>query len=88
MFTHITKINIFTLHPTKRRGILLIKIYLQDGSKDLDNEFGNWWLANQQMVAALNYKAYDYMFVKGTGGHNGKHAGSVFPEALKWLWSE
>ena len=65
-----------------------IKVYLQDGSNDLDNEFGNWWLANQQMAAALKYKGYDYMFVKGTGGHNGKHAGSVLPEALKWLWTE
>lgn len=65
-----------------------IKMYLQDGSNDLDNEHGNWWLANQEMAAALKYKKYDYKFVEGTGGHNGKHAGSVFPEALKWLWSD
>jgi enterochelin esterase-like enzyme len=65
-----------------------IKIYLQDGSNDLDNEFGNWWLANQQMVSALKYKNYNYLFIEGTGGHNGKHAGSVLPEALKWLWND
>lgn len=63
-----------------------IKVYLQDGSNDLNNEHGNWWLANQQMASSLEYKAYDYTFVTGTGAHNGKHGGSVLPEALKWLW--
>lgn len=65
-----------------------IKVYLQDGSNDLNNEHGNWWLANLQMASSLEYKSYDYMFVKGLGKHNGKHGGSVFPEALKWIWSD
>lgn len=65
-----------------------IKVYLQDGSGDLDNRFGNWWLANQQMAAALEFRKYDYLFVKGDGGHNGKHGGAVLPEALVWLWGE
>ena len=65
-----------------------IKIYLQDGTGDLNNRFGNWWLANQQMASALEFRKYDYTFVTGTGGHNGKHGGAVLPEALKWLWSE
>src|SRR5690606_27202975 len=65
-----------------------IKVYLQDGSNDLNNEHGNWWLANQQMASSLAYKSYNHIFVTGTGGHNGKHGGSVLPEALKWLWSD
>ena len=65
-----------------------IKILLQDGSQDLDNEYGNWWLANQQMAAALAYKDYEYKFVPDTGAHNGQHAGLVFPESLIWLWSD
>jgi len=32
-----------------------IKVYLQDGSNDLNNEHGNWWLANQQMASSLEY---------------------------------
>ncbi|MBU3821006.1 hypothetical protein KO566_02950 [Flavobacteriaceae bacterium XHP0103] len=64
-----------------------IKVYLQDGSNDLNNEHGNWWLANQQMASSLEYMDYDYTFVTGTGAHNGKHGGSVLPEGLKWLWS-
>jgi enterochelin esterase family protein len=65
-----------------------IKVFLQDGSNDLDNQFGNWYLANLQMDAALKFKGYDYKFVAGTGGHNGKHGGSILPESLKWLWSD
>lgn len=65
-----------------------IKVYLQDGSGDLDNRFGNWWLANQQMAAALEFRKYEYRFVKGTGAHNGKHGGAVLPEALVWLWGK
>lgn len=65
-----------------------IKVFLQDGSKDLDNQFGNWYLANLQMEAALKYKGYDYKFVGGTEGHNGKHGGAILPESLRWLWSD
>lgn len=65
-----------------------IRVYLQDGSGDLNNQYGNWWLANQQMASSLEFRDYDYIFVKGTGGHNGKHGGAIFPEALKWLWKD
>ena len=65
-----------------------IKIFLQDGSNDLNNQYGNWWLANLQMESAFKYKDYDYKFVSGTGEHNGKHGGSILPESLIWLWSD
>lgn len=65
-----------------------IKIFMQDGSNDLDNEHGNWWLANLEMEAALKYKDYDFKFVKGLGTHSGKHGGAIMPEALVWLWSD
>ncbi len=63
-----------------------IRIFLQDGTEDLDNEHGNWPLANQQMAAALKYKAYDYEFVMGSGAHSGKHGGVILPESMRWLW--
>ena len=65
-----------------------IKIFMQDGSNDLDNEYGNWWLCNLQMEAAFQYKGYEYKFEKGKGTHNGRHAGSILPESLEWLWSD
>lgn len=63
-----------------------IRVLLQDGSADLDNRFGNWPLANQQMAAALAFQNYDHKFVYGVGAHNGKHGGTIFPESLRWLW--
>ena len=63
-----------------------IRIFLQDGSGDLDNEHGNWPLANQQMAKALAFSKYDYTFIFGDGGHNGKHGGALLPESLTWLW--
>jgi enterochelin esterase-like enzyme len=65
-----------------------IRVFLQDGSEDLDNEHGNWPLSNQQMAAALKFAKYDYKFVFGEGAHNGIHGGAILPESLKWLWRE
>lgn len=71
------------IRKTERKPI---RVLLQDGENDLDNRFGNWPLANRQMARALSYQNYDYKLVFGEGGHNGKHAGTIFPDSLKWLW--
>jgi len=63
-----------------------IRVFLQDGEKDLDNQHGNWPLANMEMDKALAFAGYDYRFVMGTEGHNGKHGGAILPESLRWLW--
>ncbi|MDP4261430.1 MAG: alpha/beta hydrolase-fold protein [Bacteroidota bacterium] len=65
-----------------------IKVFLQDGSNDLNNNFGDWWLSNLQMESALKFRGYDYKFEKGTGSHSGKHGGAILPESLRWLWSD
>lgn len=65
-----------------------IRVFLQDGSNDLDNPHGSWWLANLQMEAALKFKEYDHKFVGGTGGHSGVHGGAILPESLRWLWRD
>lgn len=65
-----------------------IKVFLQDGSNDLDNLHGNWPLSNQQMAAALKFVGYDYKFVYGEGKHSGRHGGAIFPDTMRWLWSD
>ena len=65
-----------------------IRIFFQDGDHDLDNEHGNWWLGNQQMLLALKFKGYDYKFISGHGGHSSKQEAAVLPDALKWLWRD
>jgi len=63
-----------------------IRVFLQDGEHDLDNQHGNWWLSNLQMEKALAFRQYDYKFVGGTGGHDGKHGGQIFPDTMQWIW--
>jgi enterochelin esterase-like enzyme len=65
-----------------------IRVFLQDGSGDLDNLHGSWPLANQQLAAALKFAKYDYRFEFGDGGHNGKHGGAILPDSLRWLWRD
>ena len=73
----------YVIRITERKPL---RIYLQDGANDLDNPFGNWPLANQQMDKALTFMGYDHHFEFGDGQHNSKHGASLFPEAMKWLW--
>lgn len=66
---------------------LPIRVFLEDSSGDLDNKFGNWPLANQEMHRALRYMGYDVRFDYVEGyAHNSQHGGSIFPDALRWLW--
>ena len=62
-----------------------IRIAFQDGDQDLDNEWGNWPLANLTMKKALDYKGYDNLFVYGHGFHSGAHLRALFPRFLRWL---
>ena len=63
-----------------------IRVFLQDGTNDLDNAHGNWPLANRQMAAALAFKGYDFKIVWGEGKHSGVHGGAILPDSLRWLW--
>ncbi len=63
-----------------------IRVFLQEGANDINNQFGNWPLANLQMANSLEFAGYDYKFVYGDGEHNGYHGGVIFPDALRWLW--
>jgi len=88
------------LYPTliRKSPIKPLRIFLQDGSADIDNQHGNWFLANQQMLAALNYAnaaadekslpgpRYEVRHEWGDGGHSDAHGGALLPDILRWLW--
>jgi len=65
-----------------------LRVFLQDGSNDLDIYGGSWWHANQSMLSALQFSGYDVKHVWGEGGHNGKHGAAIMPEALRWIWRD
>ena len=88
------------LYPTliRRSVIKPLTIFLQDGSNDLNNDFGSWWLANQQMLSALEWAnanadlrkwpgpRYRVNHAWGDGGHTANQGGSIFPDVMRWLW--
>jgi gluconolactonase len=63
-----------------------IRIFLQDGTNDLNIYAGDWWKANELIERALVFSGYDVTHVWGEGEHNGKHGTAVFPQAMRWLW--
>src|SRR5438552_406669 len=65
-----------------------IRVFLQDGANDLDNQHGNWPLANQEMAKALQFAGYDYKFVFGRGFHSNRHGRALLPDSLRWLWRD
>ena len=63
-----------------------IRIFVQDGSSDLNIYAGDWWMANQTLERALIFAGYEVQHVWGEGAHNQKHATFIFPDAMRWLW--
>ncbi|MCC7010156.1 MAG: esterase family protein [Acidobacteria bacterium] len=90
------------LYPTliRKHPIEPLKIFFQDGSNDLSNEHGNWFLANQQMVSAIEYAnaaadarkvsgpRYQMKYVWGDGNHSDNHGGAILPDILRWIWDD
>lgn len=66
-----------------------IRVWLQDGSNDLEIEkYGSWPLANLRMANALKMKGYDFHFSFGNGSHNPGQGAAEFPEEMVWLWRD
>ncbi len=65
-----------------------IRVFLQDGTNDLNIYGGDWWMANQTIERALTFAGYEVQHVWGEGAHNGRHATAIFPDAMRWLWKD
>jgi len=86
-FTDIRGANAYPslIRKTERKPI---RAALLGEANDVDNQFGSWPLANQQVEAALTFADYDYKYWWGEGFHGSRHAAVMLPEMLTWLWSE
>lgn len=60
-----------------------LRVFVQDGDKDLNLYAGNWYIANQDISSALEYAGYDTKNAWGTEGHNSKHGAAIFPDSLR-----
>ncbi|HEX9512206.1 MAG TPA: SMP-30/gluconolactonase/LRE family protein [Puia sp.] len=65
-----------------------IRIFLQDGSNDLNIYGGDWWKANETMERALTFAGYEVRHAWGEGAHSGAMGNSIFPEVMRWLWKD
>ena len=65
-----------------------LRVFQQDGSHDANGGGGNWFLANQEVLSALEFAGYESNHAWGEGGHDGKHATAIFPDAMRWLWKD
>ncbi len=75
----------FAIRKTPRKNL---RVWLSDGSEDLENDHGSWPLQNIQMANSLKMAGYDYRFRFGTAPHNGAQGAAEAPEALVWLWRD
>jgi enterochelin esterase family protein len=84
----------------RKSPIRPLRVFLQDGQNDLDNEHGNWFLANQQMLKAMEWAnihadegkrpgpRYDIRHVWTDGAHSDAEGGAILPDVLRWIWRD
>ena len=84
----------------RKSPIRPLRIFLQDGRNDLDNEHGNWFLANQQMLKALEWAnahadeekrvgaRYDVDHAWTDGAHSDADGAAILPDVLRWIWRD
>src|SRR5882672_8197329 len=65
-----------------------LRIFLQDGSNDLNIYGGDWWKAKESMERALTFAGYEVKHAWGEGGHSGAQGNSIFPDVMRWLWKD
>jgi gluconolactonase len=65
-----------------------IRIFLEDGTNDLNIYGGDWWIANQAMERSFTFAGYEVSHKWGEGGHNNKHATECFPDGMRFLWKD
>lgn len=63
-----------------------IRVWMSDGSDDLENNHGSWPLQNIQLANSLKMREYDFHFRFGTATHDSAQAAIDLPESLAWLW--
>lgn len=65
-----------------------LRVFINDGTHDEwwgGPEFGDWWLNNERVEAALTFAGYEVSHIWGLGGH-GEQGAAVFPDMIRGLW--
>ena len=75
----------FKVRKEQKRNI---RVWMSDGSDDLENNHGSWPMQNIQMANSLKFREYDFHFRFGTAAHGGSQVTLDLPESLAWLWRD
>ena len=75
----------FKVRKEQKRNI---RVWMSDGSDDLENNHGSWPMQNIQMANSLKFREYDFHFRFGTAAHGGSQVALDLPESLTWLWRD
>lgn len=73
-------------HKVRREQRKNIRVWLSDGSDDIENFAGSWPLNNIELANGLKMKGYDFHFRFGVGSHAIAQGALDLPESLAWLW--
>lgn len=65
-----------------------IRVWLQDGADDLENEWGSWPLQNIEMANSLKLMGYDFHLSFGPGKHGRIDGQMEAPSELEWIWRD
>lgn len=77
----------FIIRRSDRTERKNLRIVLASGTNDnLDDQYGNFALANHNMADALRFAGYDYRYDFGVGGHNMNYARALLAEHVRWLF--
>jgi enterochelin esterase-like enzyme len=75
-------------HKVRREQRKNIRVWMSDGSDDIENNTGSWPLNNIELANALKLRGYDFHFRFGAGSHAIAQGVMDLPESLAWLWRD
>jgi enterochelin esterase family protein len=75
----------FAIRKQPKRNI---RVWLQDGANDLENNHGSWPMQNIAMANSLKMREYDFHFAFGNGSHSRNGGHSELAEEMIWLWRD
>lgn len=75
-------------HRVRREDRKNLRVWMSDGSDDIENRTGSWPLNNIELANALKMRDYDFHFRFGTSMHAIAQGAMDLPESLTWLWRD
>ncbi|MBV6433573.1 MAG: hypothetical protein IANPNBLG_03751 [Bryobacteraceae bacterium] len=65
-----------------------IRVWMQDGFGDLENDHGSWPATNLALVNSLKMRGYDFHMSWGNGTHSRNGGNVELAEEMIWLWRD